>query len=99
MAEIRDSRIAYTRELRDGERLLTLLRGYTGSAADHQFSLENLKTGAGVRVTADQPIAKLNFWSRRLAYSPEASVELNIPSGTAKTWKTKYEFYSTRGQH
>ncbi|MEJ7608594.1 MAG: hypothetical protein WKF37_20565 [Bryobacteraceae bacterium] len=69
MAEIRDFRILYIRELRDGERLLTTLLGYGDLAADHAFSVQNEKTGAGVRVTADQPIRKLNFWSRRLAYS------------------------------
>ena len=99
LGEIRDAQIAYTRELRDGERLLVVLRGYGVSAADHHYSVENTKTGVGVRVIADQPITHLTFWSRRLAYSPEATVQLNIPAGATKTWRTRYEFYSTEGQH
>ncbi|MEJ7605867.1 MAG: hypothetical protein WKF37_06290 [Bryobacteraceae bacterium] len=97
MAEIQGSGIVYKRELDDRERVLAVLLGYRDLAADNSFSLENKRTGVGVRVTADQPILKLNFWSRKLAYSPEAYVQLNIPPGMTKTWQTRYEFYSTRG--
>ena len=94
MAEIRGEQIAYPRELKPGERVLGLLEGYGGSAEDHRFTLENVKTGAGVRVAGDHPIAKMTFWSRRMAYSPEASIQLHIAPGKSDKWETRYEFYT-----
>ncbi len=93
IAEIRGDRIVYLREIVPGERLLAPLEGYGTSAADHRFSLENRKTGAGVRVAGDRPIAKLTFWSRRMAYSPEASIHLHVLPGRTEKWETRYEFY------
>jgi len=93
MAEVRGNRILYLRELRPGERVLAPIEGYGATAEDHQFSIENLKTGAGVRVRGDHPIARLNFWSRRMGYSPEATIRLHINPGQAAEWQTRYEFY------
>lgn len=94
MAEIRDHEIRYRRELKSGERVLAPIEGYGASADDHRFTLENRKTGAGIRVAGDRPIAKLTFWSRRMAYSPEASIHLHIAPGKTEKWETRYEFYS-----
>lgn len=93
MAEIRGHRIVYLRELQAGERVLAPLEGYGPTAQDHRFAVENRKTGAGVRVAGDRPITKLTFWSRRMAYSPEASIHLHIAAGQTEKWETRYEFY------
>jgi hypothetical protein len=93
MAEIRGRQIGYLREVKPGERVLAPLTGYGASADDYRFVLENLKTGAGIRVAGDRPISKLTFWSRRMAYSPEASIGLRIAPGETEKWQTSYEFY------
>lgn len=92
-AAIRGDQVIYLKELQPGERVLTQLEGYRSAAEDHRYSLENLKTGAGVRVTGDRPIARLTFWSRRGAYAPEASIHLHIPPGQSESWSTTYDFY------
>ena len=93
MAAIEGHRIVYLRELKPGERVGVPVEGYGTSAQDHRFTVENQKTGAGVRVAGDRPIAKLTFWSRRMAYSPEASIHLHIAAGQTEKWETRYEFY------
>jgi len=93
MAEIHGRQILYSRELHPGERVLGVLQGYGQTVADHAFSLENRKTGAGVRVKGDRPVTKMTFWSRRMAYSPEASIHLHIAPGMTERWQTRYEFY------
>ena len=93
MAEIRDRRIAYVRELQPGERSMAQIEGFGESARDYHFVLENLKTGAGVRVSGDHPIEKMTFWSRRMGYSPEVTIRLRIPPGESRRWETRYEFY------
>ena len=39
------------------------LTGFSNSAKDYDIKIENHKTGAGVRITSDQPISKIVFWS------------------------------------
>lgn len=92
MAAIEGDRIVYLRELKPGERVLAPIEGYGPTAQDHRFTVENRKTGAGVRVAGDRPISKLTFWSRRMAYSPEASIHLHVAPGHTEKWETKYEF-------
>src|SRR5262249_10166861 len=94
IAEIHGAEIAYLRELGPQERIFAPLEGYGSSAGDHQFTLENRKTGAGVRGSGNRPMAKLIFWSRRLAYSPEAYITLRIPPGKAETWENRFEFHA-----
>ena len=94
MADIRGHNIVYLRELMPGERVLAPLEGFGASADDHRFAVENLRTGAGVRVAGDHPVVKLTFWSRRMAYSPEASIHLHIAPGETEKWQTRYEFYT-----
>lgn len=94
MAAIDGSRIIYRRELRDGERIYEVLTGYGSSDADHNYSLENRRTGAGVRISGDKPISKFVFWSRRLGYSPEAYVHLSVAPGNSESWNNRFAFYS-----
>ncbi len=62
---------------------------------EHRFTLENRKTGAGVRIAEDHPISKLTFWSRRDAYAPEILIQLRVPPGEIARWRTTFEFYTT----
>jgi hypothetical protein len=95
MARIDGKQISYVREIKDGERCLAQLQGYDNAAADNRYSIENKKTGAGVRIAENRPIAKLTFWSRRMGYSPEASIHLSITPGGTESWQIRYEFYTT----
>jgi hypothetical protein len=94
MAKIEGQRIAYVREIKDGERCLAPLRGFSDSASDNQYVLENKRTGAGVRISVNRPVTKLTFWSRRMAYSPEATIHLSIAPGATEKWQITYEFYT-----
>lgn len=94
MAKIEGQRITYVREIKDGERCLAPLRGFGDSASDNQYALENKKTGAGVRISVNRPVTKLTFWSRRMAYSPEATIHLSVASRATETWQIKYELYT-----
>ena len=95
MAAIRGRDIVYLREILPGERVLAVLTGYAESTDAHRFTLENRRTGAGVNVAGDRPMSKLAFWSRRGAYSPEASIHLKIMPGETAKWSTAFEFFVT----
>jgi hypothetical protein len=94
MAAIQGHQVVYRRELQPGERVQALLTGYEPRAGTHWFTLENKKTRAGVRVASDRPMSKLTLWSRRGAYSPDATIHLHIEPGETAKWQTTSEFYT-----
>jgi hypothetical protein len=95
LAEVNGNELRYLRELQRGDTAFTELRGYGGSAKDYDIHVENPKTGAGVRQTSDQPIAKLMYWSIRTTACPEAYTHLRIEPGEEASWNIAYEFYET----
>ncbi len=72
----------------------SLLEGFGPTAKDYQFSVESRNAGAGVRVTGDRPIVKLNFWTRKETLCPEPYVQLRILPGKTERWELRYEFYT-----
>jgi hypothetical protein len=61
---------------------------------DFNISIENHKTGAGVRITGDRPLSRINFWSVRTTVCPEAYVEVKADPGKETSWRLTYDFYS-----
>lgn len=61
---------------------------------DFDFRIENRKSGAGIHVTADRPLWRINFWSTRTTVCPEAYVEVKAEPGKEMTWRLTYDFYS-----
>ena len=61
---------------------------------DFDIRVENHKTGAGVRITADRALWRVNFWSIRTTVCPEAYVEVKADPGKETSWKLTYDFYS-----
>ena len=62
--------------------------------ADYEIRVENKSTGAGVVITADQPLANLGVWAVRTIVAPEPYIAIKIPAGHDFTWKYTYRFYS-----
>ncbi len=61
--------------------------------ADYDFHLDNLKTGAGVRMRADRPMLKATFWCCNSAACIEPFIEVSAAPGETFTWKNIYDFY------
>jgi len=66
----------------------------TTDPKDFDIRVENHKTGAGVRITGDRPLSRINFWSVRTTVCPEAYVEVKADPGEETTWRLTYDFYS-----
>jgi len=92
--QVRDKQVTFRRKLEKNETILTPITGFSNSANDYNIVVENHKTGAGVRVTGDQPLTRLVFWSAPKVVSPEAYVTLKIEPGAERTWRMAYEFYT-----
>lgn len=65
----------------------------TTDAKDFDIAIENHKTGAGVRITGDRPLWRINFWSVRTTVCPEAYVEVKADPGQETRWRLTYDFY------
>ncbi len=94
LAETRGREFVYLSELARGQTVQSILTGYGATAADYDIRVENRKSGAGVRQTADRPISKINFWSIRTTVCPEPYIDMRIEPGREFTWRIAYEFYT-----
>ena len=93
-ADTKGRQILYAKQLPPGESIFSLLSGYGDTPDDHAFTIEKHKVNAGVRVSTDRPLARLQYWSPRTTLCPEPFVDLDISPGHADRWVTRYEFYT-----
>jgi hypothetical protein len=94
LAEVRGRQIVYLQELAQGQSVGTDIKGFGATAKDYDIRVENHKAGAGVRITADQPLSSLYFWTARTAVCPEPYINFRIEPGGEATWRINYEFYT-----
>jgi hypothetical protein len=95
LAELKENQISFLRVLGNGETIfISPLEGFSADPKDYDIRIENRVTGAGVRITCDQPILKINFWSCSTTACPEPYIKIKVDPGQEMTWKINYEFYT-----
>ena len=95
LAKINGQQIEYLRELVPPETVsYTDIQGLSNSVKDYDFRIENIKVGAGVRITGDKPVSKLIYWSSPTTQCPEPYIDINIKPGETFEWKITYDFYT-----
>lgn len=95
IAQIQDNKLIFLRELNKGESVYCSgLQGLSNDAPAYNLSVENSKTGAGVRIRCDQPILKLVFWASLKTVCPEPYIQIKVEPGKEFNWKISYEYYS-----
>lgn len=70
------------------------LKGFGHTAADYDIRVENRRTGAGVRITADKPLSDFVFWTSSRTTCPEAYIHVHAERGRPMAWQIHYDFYS-----
>ncbi len=93
LAEVTGKELHYLKELPAGPQVHSQLTGFGNTAKDYDFRVENRKTGAGVHITGDHPLSKIDFWSPRTTVCPEAYIEMKIEPGKESRWSITYDFY------
>lgn len=95
LGTIQDNRIIFFKELSKKDHLFyQSITGFSDSAKDYDIRIENYKTGAAVRITSDQPLSKIVFWSAQTTVCPEPYIKIKVNPGGEFSWKIFYEFYS-----
>jgi len=88
--EIIGQEIHYQKELQPGETVAADLGGFVS----FDFNIENRKALAGVKITSDQPLTKLYFWSIRTVACPEPYIHIAIPQKSSFKWSLRYDLYT-----
>ena len=96
LVELRGKELDYVKELGKGETAFNSLTGFGSDVKDYDIRVENSRTGAGVRQTADRPLARIVYWSIRPTACPEAYIHLAVAPGKEFTWRIAYDFYSVK---
>ncbi|MEO6285974.1 MAG: hypothetical protein ABIO93_21470 [Dyadobacter sp.] len=91
----KDKTLSYAREVVKGDQVFSSgLQGFGPTAKDYDIRIENVKTNAGVRITADQPLEKLVYWACPTTSCPEPYIKLAAKPGQEIKWNINYEFYT-----
>ncbi|HTE33620.1 MAG TPA: hypothetical protein VK666_24730 [Chryseolinea sp.] len=92
--KFQDNNIVFLKELENNEHLFyRAVQGFSESVRDYEIRIENHKTGAAVKITCDQPLSKLVFWSAPKTVCPEPYIRFKINPGETFNWKIFYQFY------
>jgi hypothetical protein len=82
IAQIQGKQMTFLRQLSKSERIFcNPLLGLSNDKKDYNFRVENLNTGAGVKITGDQPILKLVFWASPATVCPEPFIQVKVEPG------------------
>lgn len=95
LGKLQGNQILFDKELINNDHLFyRSITGFSNSARDYDIKIENSKTGAAVRITSDQPLSKIVFWSAPKTVCPEPYIRLSIKPGETVQWKIMYQFYT-----
>lgn len=83
----------YRTALQDKETVFTEFQEFGATAADHRFTIENKKAGAGLNIAGDRPLSKIARWSIRSVLCLEPFIAMTIEPGREFTWKSSYTYY------
>jgi hypothetical protein len=101
LAVARGKQIVYLKTLEEAgngrQTASSPIEGFSSDAKDFDIRVENRKSGAAVRITADRPLSRINFWSIRTTVCPEAYVAMKIEPGQEFSWRLTYDFYTLTG--
>jgi len=92
-AEVNGKTIKYLRAIPEGEAVTSPINGFSDKVSDYDFTVKNTVTGFGQRIRADQPLARINFWSIRTNVSWEPYIAIDIKPGETKRWTYTYDYF------
>lgn len=94
LAEIRGNQFLFKKTLTGEESVYTGLSGFGSTAEDYDFRVESRDSGAGVRITADRPLARAALWAIRAPHSIEPFIAFRVEPGAEFTWRLQYDYYT-----
>ncbi|MCK4988953.1 MAG: hypothetical protein KAS29_00645, partial [Bacteroidales bacterium] len=90
--EIKDKDLNFIKEL-DNTSVFLELSGYSGEVADHQVTVVNHKSGAGITFSVDRPLSQMVFWACSTTVCPENSIWISVEPGEEEDWTSDYTLF------
>ena len=84
--------LSYLKPMKENSAFIRL-EGYSREVADHQVTVVNQESGAGVTFKVDKPLYDMAFWSCGTTLCPENSIWLSISPGQEEEWKAEYTLF------
>jgi hypothetical protein len=97
-AQISGHTLKYLRPVKEGESVTSPISGFGSGVGDYDFKVENTATGFGQRIRANQPLARINFWSIRTIFSWEPYIAISLKPGETKRWTYTYDYFGPGDQ-
>ncbi len=97
LAQIQGNNIAYVKMLEGQDRVSFPIQGYSNQASDYDITIRNTRMGAGVRVTADRPLARMALWSIRSTICMEPFIDVSTHPEDTTSWTLTYNYDVTEG--
>lgn len=96
LGTLQDNKILFFKDLVNNQHLYYgSLKGFSNSSKDYDIRVESEKAGTGVRITSNQPLSRLVFWSAPATLCPEPYTRIKVEPGKEFSWKIFYEFYGS----
>jgi hypothetical protein len=92
LMRIRDNALTYLRPMAFKERISFPITGFGPTAADYDIKIMDTKSRAGVTITGDQPLTKVNVFSIDKVQSVEPYIAIELAPGAEKRWTYTYIF-------
>jgi len=92
-AAIEGKDLVFLRNLGEGETVFSKISGFGPELSDHQVTVLNQESGAGVSFSMDKPLYDMVFWACRTTLCPENSVWISVKPGQEETWTAKYKLF------
>ncbi|GJM27885.1 MAG: hypothetical protein DHS20C17_05200 [Cyclobacteriaceae bacterium] len=92
LMRIDSNELHFLKEFRDTNLFLTLT-GYSEQVEDHEVTVLNTKSGAGVSLSMDQPIYRMCFWACETTLCPENFIWISVPPGETMDWNSDYRLF------
>jgi hypothetical protein len=96
--ELQGNELRFIRDVKGEENFFLLLEGYGSEASDHQVTVINEKSGAGVRFSVNKPLYRMAFWACHTTLSPENSIWISVEPGESETWDSDYTLFTETGE-
>jgi hypothetical protein len=97
LAKLDGKTVRYLKPLPAGVSMESLIDGFGPAASDYNFTVTNTASGFGQRIRADQPIARINFWSINTTLGWEPYIAIDLAPGQTKRWTYTYDFFGPKG--
>ncbi|MEM7371891.1 MAG: hypothetical protein AAF587_24970 [Bacteroidota bacterium] len=90
--DIQNTELSLIKEFRDTSVFLALT-GYSEEVTEHEITVLNQTSGAGVRFTVDKPLHRMAFWACETTLCPENFIWISVAPDEEENWTSDYTLF------